>query len=64
MVTENSAFCKISAILKSFNGDSTTTSVRPVTPGEWQVMGDVRMARHTTQTTVTEITFPEKPLEA
>jgi hypothetical protein len=27
-------------------------------------MGDVRMVRHTTQTTVTEITFQEKPLEA
>jgi hypothetical protein len=27
-------------------------------------MGDVRMVRHTTRTTVTEITFLEKPLEA
>jgi hypothetical protein len=31
-------------------------------PGERQVMGDVRMVRHTTQTTVTEIMFPEKNL--
>jgi hypothetical protein len=48
-----------------FNVNRTSTSARPVTPGEWQVMADVRMVRHTTQTTVTEITFQKKkPLEA
>ena len=62
LVTENIAFCKSSVILKSFNGNSTSTSVRPVTPGEWQVTGEVRMVRHTTQTTVTEIIFPENLL--
>ena len=41
-----------------------TSPVCPVTQGEWQVMGDVHMARHTTQTTVTERTLKKNPLEA